>query len=86
MLSYPDIDPVAFALGPLKIHWYVDGVVVVDGRVDTDPVLAEVDPDHLVGDQCLVERFEVAEERAALQASQRAAKNKRKKTNGKKDA
>jgi len=22
MLSYPDIDPVALALGPLKIHWY----------------------------------------------------------------
>jgi len=23
MLSYPDIDPVALALGPIKIHWYV---------------------------------------------------------------
>lgn len=22
MLSYPDIDPVALALGPIKIHWY----------------------------------------------------------------
>jgi phosphatidylglycerol:prolipoprotein diacylglycerol transferase len=22
MLNYPNIDPVAFALGPLKIHWY----------------------------------------------------------------
>ncbi|MFT7286578.1 MAG: phosphatidylglycerol:prolipoprotein diacylglycerol transferase, partial [Halieaceae bacterium] len=22
MLAYPDIDPVALALGPLKIHWY----------------------------------------------------------------
>ncbi len=22
MFSYPDIDPVAFALGPLKVHWY----------------------------------------------------------------
>ena len=22
MLSYPDIDPVAFALGPLTVHWY----------------------------------------------------------------
>lgn len=22
MLSYPNIDPVAIALGPLKIHWY----------------------------------------------------------------
>ena len=22
MLTYPDIDPVAFAIGPLKIHWY----------------------------------------------------------------
>jgi phosphatidylglycerol:prolipoprotein diacylglycerol transferase len=22
MLTYPDIDPVAFSLGPLKIHWY----------------------------------------------------------------
>lgn len=22
MLNYPEIDPVAFALGPLKVHWY----------------------------------------------------------------
>lgn len=22
MLQYPQIDPVAIALGPLKIHWY----------------------------------------------------------------
>lgn len=22
MLTYPDLDPVAFALGPLKVHWY----------------------------------------------------------------
>lgn len=22
MLTYPDIDPVAFSLGPLKVHWY----------------------------------------------------------------
>ena len=22
MLPYPQIDPVAIALGPLKIHWY----------------------------------------------------------------
>ncbi|MCP5151752.1 MAG: prolipoprotein diacylglyceryl transferase [Ectothiorhodospiraceae bacterium] len=22
MLSYPDIDPIAFRLGPLKVHWY----------------------------------------------------------------
>ncbi|MDX2464306.1 MAG: prolipoprotein diacylglyceryl transferase [Porticoccus sp.] len=22
MLSYPDIDPIAFSLGPLKVHWY----------------------------------------------------------------
>ncbi|MGQ9427168.1 prolipoprotein diacylglyceryl transferase [Gilvimarinus sp. F26214L] len=22
MLSYPDIDPVAFSLGPLQVHWY----------------------------------------------------------------
>ena len=22
MLTYPNIDPVAIALGPLKIHWY----------------------------------------------------------------
>lgn len=22
MLTYPDIDPVAFALGPLQVHWY----------------------------------------------------------------
>ena len=22
MLTYPDIDPVAVSLGPLKVHWY----------------------------------------------------------------
>ncbi len=22
MLTYPDIDPVAIALGPVRIHWY----------------------------------------------------------------
>ena len=22
MLAYPEIDPVAFALGPVKVHWY----------------------------------------------------------------
>ena len=22
MLTYPDIDPIAFALGPLRVHWY----------------------------------------------------------------
>ncbi len=22
MLQYPDIDPIAVALGPLKVHWY----------------------------------------------------------------
>lgn len=22
MLTYPQIDPVALAIGPLKIHWY----------------------------------------------------------------
>ena len=22
MLPYPEIDPVAFALGPVKVHWY----------------------------------------------------------------
>lgn len=22
MLTYPDIDPIAFSLGPLKVHWY----------------------------------------------------------------
>jgi len=22
MLQYPDIDPVAFSLGPLTVHWY----------------------------------------------------------------
>ncbi len=31
MLSYPDIDPVALALGPLKIHWY--GITYVVGIV-----------------------------------------------------
>ena len=29
MLSYPEIDPVAFSLGPLKIHWY--GICYVVG-------------------------------------------------------
>ncbi len=29
MLSYPDIDPVALALGPIKIHWY--GITYVVG-------------------------------------------------------
>lgn len=31
MLSYPDIDPVAFAIGPLKIHWY--GLMYVVGFI-----------------------------------------------------
>ena len=31
MLSYPDIDPVALALGPIKIHWY--GITYVVGIV-----------------------------------------------------
>ena len=31
MLSYPDIEPVALALGPLKIHWY--GITYVVGIV-----------------------------------------------------
>lgn len=31
MLSYPDIDPVAIALGPLEIHWY--GLMYVIGFV-----------------------------------------------------
>ena len=31
MLSYPDIDPVALALGPIKIHWY--GISYVVGIV-----------------------------------------------------
>ena len=22
MLSFPEIDPVAFSVGPLKLHWY----------------------------------------------------------------
>ncbi|MBE0437681.1 MAG: prolipoprotein diacylglyceryl transferase, partial [Methylomicrobium sp.] len=22
MLTYPNIDPVAFSLGPVKVHWY----------------------------------------------------------------
>ena len=22
MLTYPNLDPVAFAIGPLKVHWY----------------------------------------------------------------
>lgn len=31
MLSYPDIDPIALALGPIKIHWY--GITYVVGIV-----------------------------------------------------
>ncbi|WP_251978813.1 prolipoprotein diacylglyceryl transferase [Salinicola avicenniae] len=31
MLAYPDIDPVAVALGPLKVHWY--GLMYVIGFV-----------------------------------------------------
>ncbi|MCH8846192.1 MAG: prolipoprotein diacylglyceryl transferase [Proteobacteria bacterium] len=31
MLSYPDIDPIALALGPIKIHWY--GITSVVGIV-----------------------------------------------------
>lgn len=31
MLNYPDIDPVALALGPIKIHWY--GITYVLGIV-----------------------------------------------------
>ena len=22
MLTYPDIDPIAIAIGPLRVHWY----------------------------------------------------------------
>lgn len=31
MLTYPDIDPVAFALGPVKVHWY--GLMYVVGFI-----------------------------------------------------
>ena len=31
MLVYPDIDPVAFAVGPVKVHWY--GIMYVVGFV-----------------------------------------------------
>jgi phosphatidylglycerol:prolipoprotein diacylglycerol transferase len=31
MLTYPDIDPVAFALGPVKVHWY--GLMYLTGFV-----------------------------------------------------
>lgn len=31
MIAYPDIDPVAFALGPVKVHWY--GIMYVVGFV-----------------------------------------------------
>ena len=47
MLSYPDIDPVALALGPIKIHWYgityVVGIVtawlLLRWRIDKNPSL-----------------------------------------------
>ena len=29
MLPYPDIDPVAVALGPIKVHWY--GLTYIGG-------------------------------------------------------
>ena len=29
MLPYPDIDPVALALGPIKVHWY--GLTYIGG-------------------------------------------------------
>ena len=29
MLAYPDIDPIAFSLGPLHVHWY--GLMYVIG-------------------------------------------------------
>jgi phosphatidylglycerol:prolipoprotein diacylglycerol transferase len=31
MIAYPDIDPVAFAIGPVKIHWY--GLMYVVGFI-----------------------------------------------------
>ncbi len=31
MLAYPDIDPIAVSLGPLKVHWY--GLMYVVGFV-----------------------------------------------------
>jgi hypothetical protein len=31
MLVYPDLDPVAFAAGPVKVHWY--GIMYVVGFV-----------------------------------------------------
>ncbi len=31
MLTYPDIDPVAFSIGPVKVHWY--GLMYVAGFV-----------------------------------------------------
>ncbi|WP_444928767.1 prolipoprotein diacylglyceryl transferase [Microbulbifer sp. SSSA002] len=31
MLTYPEIDPVAFAIGPLKVHWY--GLMYLTGFV-----------------------------------------------------
>ncbi|MGQ0429677.1 MAG: prolipoprotein diacylglyceryl transferase, partial [Gammaproteobacteria bacterium] len=31
MLTYPDIDPVAFSVGPVKVHWY--GLMYVLGFV-----------------------------------------------------
>ena len=31
MLAYPDIDPVAFAIGPVKVHWY--GLMYVLGFI-----------------------------------------------------
>lgn len=45
MLSYPDIDPVALALGPLKIHWY--GITYVVGIVTAWLLLRARAQNHL---------------------------------------
>ena len=53
MLTYPQIDPVALAIGPLKIHWY--GLMYLIGiggawwlakrrLADFDPDLEQGDP------------------------------------------
>lgn len=50
MLPYPQIDPVAVAIGPLKIHWYglmyligIGGALVA-GLPSAEPFRPDLDP------------------------------------------
>ena len=55
MLTYPDIDPVAFSIGPLTVHWY--GIMYIVAftacwllaryRIRTGPWKGEFTDDHI---------------------------------------